>query len=172
MKRIGLFVGMAALLVGCDSGADSPPGIGEPFPEYAAPMLDGDTVRLSNLRGEVVLLNVWATWCPPCRREMPALEQLHRDLKQRDFQLVGVSIDAEGSVDDVRAFVQEIGVTYTILHDPASRIIALLGAPGIPATYLIDGEGRLVAKWLGEIDPSTPSIREPILQAIERSTRR
>lgn len=93
-------------------------------------------------------------------------------MKQRDFQLVGVSIDAEGSVDDVRAFVQEIGVTYTILHDPASRIIALLGAPGIPATYLIDGEGRLVAKWLGEIDPSTPSIREPILQAIERSTRR
>lgn len=98
---------------------------------------------------------------------MPALERLHRALKDRPFRLVGVSIDAGGSADAVRAFIEEIGATYTVLHDPASRITAILGVQGIPSTYLIDHDGRLVAKWLGEIDPAEASIRQPILDALD-----
>ncbi|MGH7475701.1 MAG: peroxiredoxin family protein [Longimicrobiales bacterium] len=147
-------------------GDAAPPMAGDPAPDFAAPTLEGDTLALSELRGQVVLLNIWATWCPPCRNEMPALEQLHRDLAPAGLRLLGASIDDAKAEDQVRAFIAQLGITYTILLDPAAGSPEMFGAPGIPATYLIGRDGRLLKRWIGEIDPVSEAIRGPINDAL------
>jgi len=122
------------------------PRVGNPAIEYAAATLAGDTVTLSSLKGEVVLLNLWATWCVPCRQETPYLEKIYQEQKDRGFQVVGISMDTGDAADDVEMFVEEYGVTYTILHDPQMRGLDLYQAPGLPATFMIDREGIL--RWV------------------------
>ena len=122
------------------------PRVGSPAIEYAAATLAGDTVSLASLEGNVVLLNLWATWCVPCRQETPYLEKIYQEQKDRGFQVVGVSMDAGDSDDDVAKFVEEYGVTYTILHDPQMRGLDLYQAPGLPATFMIDRDGIL--RWV------------------------
>lgn len=150
-----------------DGGDRKPVGVlGGPFPEYAAPTLDGDTVALSELRGEVVFLNVWATWCPPCRREMPSLQALHEELAGEGLRIVGVSIDAAGDEEKIRAFLDKVGVTYLILHDPEQRIDEAMPIVGIPHTFLVGRDGIFLKQWFGEIDGTSPEIVEPVRQAL------
>lgn len=132
---------------GCflDDGREIP-RVGRPAIEYPAATLDGDTVTLGSLRGNVVLLNLWATWCVPCREETPYLESLYEDHSDEGLRIVGISLDAGDASDQVRTFVEEYGVTYTILHDPQMRGMELYQVPGLPATFLIDREG--VLRWL------------------------
>jgi cytochrome c biogenesis protein CcmG, thiol:disulfide interchange protein DsbE len=151
-----------------------PPGrvaVGERVQSYAARDLEGRTLDLSDLRGEVVLLNVWATWCFPCRREMPALERLHRELGGRGLRIVAVSIDAANAVRDIRQFVDEYGLTFDILHDPAQDVTRHFNTIGVPETFLIDAQGRLQRHWLGRIDPQGESVRGPILEAMSAGRR-
>ena len=122
------------------------PRVGNPAIEYPAATLAGDTVTLASLRGEVVLLNLWATWCVPCRQETPYLEQIYQEQKERGFRVVGVSLDTGDAEDDIAAFMERYGVTYTILHDPQMRGLDLYQAPGLPATFMIDREG--VLRWV------------------------
>ena len=140
--------------------------IGGPFPEYAAPTLDGDTVAVSELRGKVVFLNVWATWCPPCRREMPSLQALHQDLADQGLRIVGVSIDAAGDEEKIRAFLDTVGVTYLILHDPEQRIDEAMPIVGIPHTFLIGRDGTFLKQWFGEIDGTSPEVVDPVRDAL------
>src|SRR5690606_9627000 len=99
--------------VGGDSNVYRPLAIGDVAPDYGAPTLGGDTIRLESLRGSPVLLNVWATWCPPCREEMPALQELHERYADRGLRVVGVSVDSRGAEAAIRQFLDEGGLTFT-----------------------------------------------------------
>lgn len=130
---------------------------GSPVPSYSGRKLDGETFHLDSLRGKVVLLNVWATWCRPCTQEMPALEALYRELNSEGLEVVAVSTDAPaGGVDafgqpggDVEQFVHDYGLTFTIVHDPDKRVERDMQVIGLPTTLVIDREGRIVRKVLG-----------------------
>lgn len=149
----------------------APADTGSMAPEYAAVTLDGDSVRLSELRGQVVLLNVWATWCTPCVREMPALQRLHEALGPRGLAVVAVSVDAEsapfGGDNDVRAFVEEFGLTFTVLRDASGRIENTFGVPGLPMTFVIDRDGRIQRKVLGAREWDDPELAADIESLLE-----
>ncbi|HSL71928.1 MAG TPA: TlpA disulfide reductase family protein, partial [Longimicrobiales bacterium] len=120
--------------------------LGGAAPEYSARTLDGREYSLASLRGKVVVLNVWATWCAPCVKEMPTLQRAHDLLKSEGLEVVAVSVDAEaGGLDafgnpggDVAAFVRDHGLTFTVLHDPRRRIEGLFAIYGLPATFVLD----------------------------------
>jgi cytochrome c biogenesis protein CcmG, thiol:disulfide interchange protein DsbE len=137
---------IALLLTAACSGPQPEIGnVGQAVPPYAAPALDGDSVRVAALKGEVVLLNVWATWCIPCRKEIPELQALHQDYSARGLRVLGVSVDAGDADGDVAQFAKSFGMTYTILRDPDERVSAMFAIPGVPASFLVDREG--VVRW-------------------------
>ncbi len=169
-----LLSGAFLLLAGC-GGGDGPPAtdgsaeeahIAEPAPEYEAMDLEGNPVRLADLRGEVVLLNVWATWCAPCRIEMPDLQTLHDELEGEGFRVVGVSIDGPRSADRIEGFLDQLGVTFPILHDPDDRISGLLDGHVVPLTVLIDREGMMQWRHLGAVTSDDPGLRAAIAAAL------
>lgn len=125
-----------------------------PVPDIALSGLEGDEVRLSALRGKVIVLNFWATWCPPCIEEMPSLERLYRRFRNRQFEIVAVSVDAEGA-KPVRKFIGERGFTFRVLLDPAKKTEVPFGVRGLPISYVIDRKGRMVAGAIGAIDWSS-----------------
>lgn len=157
--KVGAAVLLAATVAACaPAERQGPPRVGEPARPYAAVTLDGDTVSLASLRGEVVLLNLWATWCTPCRDETPYLQEIYEEHRDQGFRVVGVSMDTRNQTDAVRMFVDEYDVTYTILHDPAMRGMDLYQALGLPATFLIGRDGTL--RWLrfGPIPEGDPEF--------------
>jgi peroxiredoxin len=156
-------------LAACDAGDAGPAGRvlpGSPAPVYAAATLAGDTISLAALRGQPVMLNIWATWCIPCRDEMPALEALHRQYGDAGLRVVGVSIDAAGLTRDIEAFLGEVGVTFTILHDPADRVSRVFRVIGVPETFLIDADGVVVRRWIGKFDPLAEDVVEDVRRTL------
>lgn len=105
--------------------------------------LKGKSWTLKDLKGKIVMLNFWATWCPPCRKEMPDLETLYTRFGQQGFVILGISDD---DPEKVRAFVQKQGTTYPVLLDPGSKVNHLLHINGIPKTFVYDREGKIVAQ--------------------------
>jgi cytochrome c biogenesis protein CcmG, thiol:disulfide interchange protein DsbE len=134
-------------------------GLNAPAPAFEAPTMEGELVSLEDLRGQVVLLNMWATWCPPCRWEMPHLQSLHEELGDRGLAVVGVSVDSAGSDRQVRQFLDELGITFMILRDPAERGHRLFGGYGLPITVLIDGEGIVRWRHMGPVTSDDPGLR-------------
>ena len=132
--------------------------VGALAPELDSRRLDGERVTLSGHRGSPVLLNVWATWCHPCRDEIPVLEALHRQHGPHGLQVVGVSIDDAGRSADIRRFASEFGVTYAIWHDPDQRVMPSFSVIGVPTTFLIDRNGRLVWRKTGEVKAGDPGL--------------
>jgi cytochrome c biogenesis protein CcmG, thiol:disulfide interchange protein DsbE len=138
----------------------SPVGVGSRVPPYSAQSLDGQPVSLESLRGKVVVLNVWATWCGPCRTEMPALQRLQQKFSANGLEVVAVSVDTPPGIQspmgqfgsDVRAYAESLGLTFTILHDPARTIEQLFLVPGLPTTFIIDRDGRIDRKIVGARD--------------------
>lgn len=162
--RRALLPALAALAAACSaSDGPQPPRVGEPAPPYTAVTLDGDTVTLESFRGKTVLLNLWATWCAPCRQETPFLQSLYEEHRDRGFEIVGISMDTRDQKQAVGQFVEEYGVTYPILWDPQMRGMDRYQVLGLPATFLLDQEG--VVRWMqygpvGETD-------EKFLMAVE-----
>ena len=154
---------LTALACNRDAGGFRPLASGDPAPDFGAPVFDGDSLHLASLRGRPVLLNVWATWCPPCREEMPALQALHEELGPRGLRVVGVSVDSRGSEDTIRRFLEEGGYTFTILHDASDAVSRQFRTIGVPESFLIDGEGRVVRRWIGKFDP----LAEDVVRDIE-----
>jgi len=161
IARVGA-IGILALLGGCVGDLPGPQ-IGRPAVEYTAATLEGDSISLASLRGEVVLLNLWATWCGPCRTETPYLQSLFEDYKDQGFSIVGISLDTGDASEDIEMFVEEYGVTYTILHDPMMKGMDLYQVLGLPATFLVDREGIL--RWM-RYGPILEGDQE-FLQALE-----
>jgi cytochrome c biogenesis protein CcmG/thiol:disulfide interchange protein DsbE len=115
---------------------------------------------LSDYRGRVVLLNIWATWCEPCKREMPSMQQLHQDYAERGLAVVAVSVDAEDKADAIRAFVQDYALTFDILHDRTGLFRSVYRYTGVPETYIVDRDGVIRRKWIGEDDWNSPANRK------------
>ena len=155
---------LLALAAGCSEGAGGfrPLAAGDPAPEYAAATVSGDTVSLSDLRGRPVVVNVWATWCPPCREEMPALESLQQRFADQGLSVVAVSIDAAGDARAVDAFARELAPDVTVLHDPTRRIESAFRTIGVPETFLIDRQGRIARRWIGQFDPLSAEAIEDV----------
>lgn len=171
MRMMVRLCGMVALVLSaaaCGLG-DVPraPEVGAAAPEYAAVDLAGDTISLESLQGEVVLLNVWATWCLPCREETPALQRLHERLNDQGLRIVGVSIDARGETQAVADFVESYGVTYDIWLDPAEQIISTYRVIGVPNTYLIDRDGIIRWKHIGPVLDDDPQLLAMLEEALQ-----
>lgn len=122
------------------------PEVGSPAPDFQLDTLSGETVRLSDFRGKTVLLNFWATWCAPCRLEMPAIESRFEEHKS-DLAVLGINFDEPAS--DVQAFAQELGLTFTILLDPGGEVQKLYKIRGYPSTYILDADGVVRIQHIG-----------------------
>ena len=143
------------------------PGVGAHAPELEATSLSGEPVALSSFEGEPVLLNLWATWCAPCRRETPYLQTLHERYRDRGLRVVGVTVDTRGSADAVREFLDEFGVTYTILADPDMVSMDRYAVIGLPATFLLDRAGvirHVVVGPVAEGDAAFDAALAAVLQ--------
>jgi cytochrome c-type biogenesis protein len=151
-------------LGGAGAGAAEP---GPMAPEYTARVLGSEErASLSTLRGDVVLLNTWATWCEPCKEEMPAFEALYEEYRDRGLVVVAVSIDEGQSDGKVSRYVESLGVTFPIWRDPANRFAKDFRVLGVPETLLIDRDGRIRHHWRGQVHPDEPADRSRILNAL------
>lgn len=141
-----------------------PVEVGTPAPDFAATDLQGRPVRLSELRGQVVLVNIWATWCGPCRDEMPSMQRLHQALAPEGVKIVAVSVDAEaGRSDldgrpggDVGAFAREFGLTFPIWRDPSGQVQRLYRTTGVPESFVVGRDGVIVKKVIGATEWDSP----------------
>jgi len=128
-------------------------------PVFSFPDLEGRSVSLSDFRAKkVVLVNIWATWCPSCEWEKSRMERLYRSMRGKDFEILAVSIDALGK-DVVIPYVERLGVSYRTLLDPKGEIKRLYRITGVPESFLIDKNGRLIRKIIGPLDWSRAEVR-------------
>ncbi|MEF8792140.1 TlpA family protein disulfide reductase [Thiohalorhabdus sp.] len=177
-KRIGLvlcWLAVAALgfslqSVGAQQGEGLQRVAGQPEArEFDLPGLEGNNYRLSDLRGKVVLVNFWATWCPPCREEMPSMQGLYEDLKNEPFEVLAVNVgEQEG---DVFPFVHgelEAELTFPILLDPDAKVIDRYPVRGLPTSFLVDKQGRLAYKAVGGRDMEGEAFRKAVLKLLAR----
>jgi peroxiredoxin len=135
-----------------DNSAEQVPiKIGLAAPDFRFPGLDGKTVGLSDYRGKVVLVNIWATWCPSCVDEMPSMQKLYQKLQGEDFEILAVSIDSLGEMV-VAPFMQKYKLTFPALIDSAGTIRRSYGTTGVPESFIIDKNGILVKKIIGPLD--------------------
>jgi peroxiredoxin len=157
-----------AALGACGGGGEpAGPRVGAPAPPYTATDLTGDSVSLASLRGQVVLVNLWATWCAPCRHETPYLQSLHEQHADDGLTIVGISMDTREARDQVEEFVAEYGVTYRILLDPQMRGLDTWHVLGLPASFLVDREGTL--RWLrfGPVSPDDEEFNKALGTLLE-----
>jgi len=120
-------------------------------PDFTVPRLGSGSVALKELRGTVVFLNFWATWCPPCKEEMPSMERLYRRHKDRGFTIVAISIDGAGA-ERVASFVKQLGLTFPIGLDPSLEVANRYAVRALPSSFLIDRTGNTVAIAIGPRD--------------------
>ena len=158
------------VLAGCSKAETrSVAAVGSAAPNYSATRLEGGSASLAALKGKVVLLNVWATWCAPCREEIPYLQSLYTTHAADGFEVVGVSVDARGSEASVASFRDEFGMTYPIWLDPDEGVQTLFLALGVPASYLIDRRGVMQWKHLGTVKANDTSFTRALTESL-RST--
>lgn len=140
--------------------------VGEKAPDFRVlDLATGDSLDLrDHYEGKVTLVNIWATWCIPCRQEMPSMQQAWARLKDHGFAIAAVSVD-EGSSDPVLRFAQELGLTFDILHDRSGRIQQVYQTAGVPESFLLDGDGVIIKRVIGAHDWSSPAN----IALIERS---
>jgi peroxiredoxin len=144
---------------------------GDAAPPLRLPTLDGAVVDLASFRGKVVVVNFWATWCPPCVEEMPSLEKLHRALGPEGLVVLGVSVDEDEAA--LRAFAQKVGVTFPTLRDPGGRgPTAAYRTTGYPETFVVDPQGVLLDKYIGPAEWATPEAIDHFRELLRRAAPR
>jgi len=147
--------------------------IGSTAPNFRAKVLGANRYKtLEDYKGKVVLLNLWATWCEPCLREMPSIERLHQAYGDKGLSVVSVSVDAYANDDSVRAFARNLGVTFEILRDSTMGISDTYQSTGYPETFVIDPERTIRKRWIGAADWSSPGNRALVAQLLGLETPR
>ena len=149
------------------------PAMAFPTPEERVPFLvpfelpdvQGQLVRLADLRGRPVLINIWATWCSPCREEMPSMNALYKNYSAKGLAIVAIATDAGGKAV-VAPFMQAHGLTFPVLLDPQNMVGTQLQVPGIPISYLLDKRGRVIDLVIGARDWYSRKIRHLIEQLL------
>ena len=165
---------LAAILVTLQAFAPTASGaaLGEPAPAFTARRINGApptpaSRTLESYRGRVVLLNFWATWCEPCKREMPSMEALHRDYASHGLSVVAMSEDLASVPDSaVAAYARDLELTFDILRDTARTIEASYQVVGYPTSVVIDRDGVVRRKWIGEADWNSPGNRAVMRQLL------
>jgi cytochrome c biogenesis protein CcmG/thiol:disulfide interchange protein DsbE len=172
---VGMVVGV--LVVGAGALATFGPDVqqvqvGARAPDFRAiDLASGDSVRLrERYAGAVTLVNVWATWCVPCRVEMPAMEKLYQSLAPRGFKIAAVSID-EGSPEDVQAFSQKLGLSFDILQDRSTKVQQIYQTTGVPESFLLNREGVIVKRVIGAHDWSSDVNRALVERLLDEPPR-
>jgi cytochrome c biogenesis protein CcmG, thiol:disulfide interchange protein DsbE len=148
---------------------------GSSLPDYAVQTLAGEPFSMASLEGQPTILNVWATWCPPCVREMPALQRVHEQLGPQGLRIVAVSVDSRPGLinawgrpgGDVQEFLDRLGLTFEILWDPSGELETAYSLPGLPTTFLIDRRGRIVQKVVGWREWDSPAQLAEIRRLLE-----
>lgn len=165
-------IGVAMLVTVAWIGRESyrPVITGSAAPDFRMDRLGGGEMGLSDLQGQVVLVNIWATWCAPCRHEMPSMQRLYEALSDEPFEILAVSVDARpGETDvggrpggDLAAFAEELGLTFPILHNPSGDIQRLYQTTGVPESFLVGKDGVIVKKVAGSTEWDAPQNQELI----------
>ncbi|MGA2203757.1 MAG: TlpA disulfide reductase family protein [Terriglobales bacterium] len=151
-----LAIGLLSALIGCYSGGH-PARIGSNAPDFT--VQDSDhKVTLSQFRGQVVVLNFWATWCPPCIEETPSLVRMQARLKDKGVVVVAVSIDADDA--EYHRFLKDYGVNMVTVRDEARKASSLYGTFGWPESYVIDRNGVIRRKFIGAVDWTSPEVTD------------
>ncbi|MGH7826687.1 MAG: peroxiredoxin family protein [Candidatus Binatia bacterium] len=141
-----------------------------PTPEFTLASVDGKKISLKDYRGKLVFLNFWASWCVPCREEMPAMEKLYQEFKDKNFVVLAVNVkDRKG---DAVKFIKELKLTYPVAFDPEGEVGLLYGAWGLPTTYLIGPKGEGLARAWGPAEWYGPRARKLIQEIIEQKNGR
>jgi cytochrome c biogenesis protein CcmG/thiol:disulfide interchange protein DsbE len=148
---------LALILYGLLSSGTDRPKAGERAPDFTLALLDGSQIALSDLRGQVVVLNFWASWCVSCRREAPALQQAWDTYRDSGIRFIGVTYQDAGGAS--RAFLSQYGISYPNGADPRGHISTSYGVTGVPETFIIDRSGTVVWVQIGEVDSSTLAQR-------------
>ncbi len=134
-----------------------PVGPGRPAPNFSVVDLEGAQRSLGEFQGKVVLLNIWATWCPPCREEMPSMERLYQEIGDEEFEILAISVDAPFGQRDafgreggnLSAYADSVGLSFKILHDPSGKIQETFQTTGVPESFVIDRDGVIFKKIAG-----------------------
>ena len=158
MKRFSLWLALCALLLanGCYSGS-RPAHIGDAARDFS--VQDSDRkVSLNQFRGQVVILNFWATWCPPCVEELPSLMSMQDRLRGKGVVVLGVSIDVDG--DAYHRFLKQRSVNFLTVRDPEQKVAAMYGTSGWPETYIIDRQGVMRRKFIGPVDWDSSEVMQ------------
>jgi peroxiredoxin len=151
---------------GIPAQSEAPIAAGSQAANFDLEKLDGTTVSLESLRGKVVFLNVWATWCEPCREEMPSMQTLYDDFKgNKDFVMLAVSQDVKGRAA-VAPYVAKNDYQFTILLDPENKLMDSYEISGVPETFIIDRKGQIVAHHMGAFDWSRPDVKDALQQLL------
>ncbi len=164
MRRF-LLAALAFSLIATPTGAVHRVQIGKPAPDFSLPALGGKKISLAGFKGKAVFLNFWATWCPPCKEEMPSMEKVYREQKGRGLEILAISIDKGGK--EVEGFQKEFGLSFPILLDPDNLVAALYELAFVPTTYLIDRAGNVVfreTQYRDWTDPEARKLLEKILK--------
>ena len=140
--------------------------VGEPAPDFTLVDRKGKTWTLSELKGQVVFVNFWATWCPPCREEMPAMQRLYTMLPKDKFKMLAILNKDDPAVADT--FAAKHGITMPILDDQADRIGPKYGLTGLPETFIVDKKGVLRHKFIGPAQWDSPGFRQMMMKYINQ----
>jgi peroxiredoxin len=144
-----------------------PVTVGSEAPQFKAKVLGENRYKtLADYKGQVVLLNIWATWCTPCQAEIPSLQRLYAEYGAKGLKLVAVSIDDYVTEDSIRAFAKNFGVTFEVLHDSTHAIEQAYQATGYPETFVIGREGTIRRKWIGPDDWNSQGNRALVAQLL------
>ena len=141
---------------------ERPPRVGDQLPDFEAPLADGEMLSFADLQGQPAIINLWATWCPPCRSETPYLQLLSSELGPHGLQVVGITVDNRSARESVDYFLNEAGARYRQMFDPGMGSMDLFGVIGLPATFLVNAEGEVTYYDFGPVDDGDPAFAEAL----------